>query len=75
MFFGTRISRLQKKSAGLLNTFTTIVEGLKEANIKASKEIDSIHDKVSKLSNDELELIKLTELNNKVIANVTKMTQ
>lgn len=73
--FGTKISRLQKKSAGLLNTFTTIVEGLKEANIKASKEIESIHDKVSKLSNDEMELIKLTELNNKVIANVTKMTQ
>lgn len=75
MWFGNKINRLQKKSAGLLNTFTMVVEGLKDANIKASKEIDSIHDKVSKLSNDEIELIKLTQSNDKVIANISKMIQ
>lgn len=75
MWFGNKINRLQRKSTGLLNTFTMVVEGLKEANISASKEIESIGNKVAKLSNDEMELIKLTESNNKVIANITKMIQ
>lgn len=73
--FDTKINKLQKKSVGLINTFTKVVEGLKDANIQASKQIEIISDKVSKLSDDEMQLIKLTQSNDKIIANIIKLIE
>jgi len=73
--FGTRIGRLQKKSSALLDVFTTVADGLKQTNIAATKEIALINDKMLKLADDEMQLIKLTQSNNKVITNIEKIIE
>ena len=73
--FGTKISRLQKKSSSLLTTFTTVIEGLKVNNEKATKELQVLWDKSFKIESDKKELEQLKESNNKIISKISKIIE
>jgi hypothetical protein len=72
MFTRNHVARLQKKSANIINVFSSTVEQLDNVNQEISKHKTRKLDKISKLQQEHADLHVQQEANNRMINKINQ---
>ena len=73
--FGTTIEQLQNKSKNTLDIFTKTVLELSQINEEAKIQFEKREQKIAELANENAQLIKLQENNDKIISKIANILE